>query len=187
MVLFGLTLLALMTCGACTPSRTVNAQSLKNAKDRKPAPDFELKDVNGKVIRLSDYKGKAVMIDFWATWCGPCQIEIPWFIDFQRKYKDQGFIVLGVSLDDDGWKAVTPFAEKMRINYPIVMGNDSTADLYGAAEALPTTVLIDREGNVASVHVGLAGKQEFQDAIEKLLEAPAETHAALRRSVNRAN
>jgi peroxiredoxin len=130
--------------------------------------------VNGKVIRLSDYKGT-------------CQIEIPWFIDFQRKYKDQGFVVIGVSLDDDGWKAVTPFAQKMRINYPIVMGNDPTADLYGAAEALPTTVLVDRNGNVASIHVGLAGKQEFQDAIEKLLEAPAETHAALRNPGDRTN
>jgi peroxiredoxin len=173
-------LVGLLASTACAPSRTVSAQSLKSSKDRKPAPDFELKDVNGKVIRLSDYKGKAVMIDFWATWCGPCQVEIPWFIDFQRKYKDQGFVVIGVSLDDDGWKAVTPFAEKMKINYPIVMGNDPTADLYGAAEALPTTVLIDRNGNVASIHVGLAGKQEFQDAIEKLLEAPSETHTAVR-------
>jgi peroxiredoxin len=183
----GMVLGGLLACLACSPSHPVSAQSLKSAKERKPAPDFELKDVNGKVIRLSDYKGKAVMIDFWATWCGPCQIEIPWFIDFQRKYKDQGFVVIGVSLDDDGWKAVTPFAEKMRINYPIVMGNDPTADLYGAAEALPTTVLVDRNGNVASIHVGLAGKQEFQDAIEKLLEAPAETHAALRNPGDRTN
>jgi peroxiredoxin len=166
-------LFILLECLACSPARTVNAQSVSSEKDRKPAPNFELKDVNGKVIRLSDYKGKAVMLDFWATWCGPCQIEIPWFMDFERKYRDQGLVVIGVAMDDDGWKSVKPFMEQMKINYRIVMGDDHTADLYGGLEALPTTVLVDRDGRVASMHVGLAGKQEFQDAIEKLLETPA--------------
>lgn len=175
MALFGL-----LACLACSHSRPANAQSVKETKDRKTAPDFELKDANGKTVRLSDFKGKAVMVDFWATWCGPCKIEIPWFIDFERKYKDQGFVVIGVAMDDEGWPVVKPFVDQMRMNYRVVMGNDHTADLYGGIEALPTTVLIDREGKVASVHVGLAGKQEFQDAIEKLLETPAETHAALR-------
>jgi cytochrome c biogenesis protein CcmG/thiol:disulfide interchange protein DsbE len=169
----GVALLGLLACLACSPTRTVNAQSMKAASDRKPAPDFDLKDVNGKVIHLSDYKGKAVLLDFWATWCGPCQIEIPWFMDFERKYKDQGFVVIGVAMDDEGWQVVKPFVEQMRINYRVLLGNDHTADLYGGLEALPTTVLVDRDGRVASIHVGLAGKQEFQDAIEKLLETPA--------------
>jgi cytochrome c biogenesis protein CcmG/thiol:disulfide interchange protein DsbE len=156
----------------------VHAQSVKEAKDRQEAPDFELKDINGQMVKLSDFKGKAVMIDFWATWCGPCQIEIPWFMDFERKYKDAGLVVIGVAMDDDGWKAVKPFVEQMKMNYRVVLGNDHTADLYGGIEALPTTVLIDRDGKVASMHVGLAGKKEFEDAIEKLLQTAAQTHTA---------
>jgi cytochrome c biogenesis protein CcmG/thiol:disulfide interchange protein DsbE len=173
LVLFGL-----MTCLACSPSRTAHAQSLKQTGDRKDAPEFALKDMNGKTVRLSDFKGKALVVDFWATWCGPCQIEIPWFMDFERKYKDQGFAVIGIAMDDEGWQAVKPFAEKMKMNYRVVLGNDQTADLYGGIEALPTTILIDRDGKIAGTHVGLAGKQDFQDAIEKLLETPAQTRTA---------
>ena len=171
----GAALCGLMACLACSPDRPVHAQSVKDSKDRQQAPDFELKDVNGKTVRLSDFRGKAVMVDFWATWCGPCQIEIPWFIDFERKYKDQGFVVIGVAMDDEGWPVVKPFIEQMKMNYRVVIGNDHTADLYGGIEALPTTVLIDRDGKVASTHVGLAGKQEFQDVIENLLYVPAKT------------
>ncbi len=168
----------LVTCLGCSQAPTAHAQSLKEAGDRKAAPDFELKDVNGKTVRLADFRGKIVMVDFWATWCGPCQIEIPWFIDFERKYKDQGFVVIGVAMDDEGWPVVKPFIEQMKMNYRVVIGNDHTADLYGGIDALPTTVIIDRDGRIASMHVGLAGKQEFQDAIEKLLQTPAQTHTA---------
>jgi len=175
----GMALFGLMACLACSPERPVHAQSVKESKDRKAAPDFELKDVNGKIVKLSDFRGKTVMVDFWATWCGPCQIEIPWFIDFERKYKDQGFAVIGVAMDDEGWPVVKPFIEQMKMNYRVVIGNDKTADLYGGIEALPTTVLIDRDGRIASMHVGLAGKQEFQDAIEKLLQAPAPISSAM--------
>jgi peroxiredoxin len=149
------------------------AEPVKPEKDRKPAPDFALKDTDGKTVKLSDYKGKVVLLDFWATWCGPCNIEIPWFTDFQRRYKDRGFEVLGVSMDDDGWKAINPFVTEKNINYRIVLGNDLIGDQYGGIEALPTAFIIDREGRIASVHVGLSGKKEFEDAIQKLLEAPA--------------
>jgi cytochrome c biogenesis protein CcmG/thiol:disulfide interchange protein DsbE len=148
-------------------SRPVNV--VKDNKDRKAAPDFELKDANGKIVHLSDFRGKVVLLDFWATWCGPCGIEIPWFTDFQRKYKDRGFDVLGVSMDDGGWKDVKPFVAEKKINYPVLLGDDRTSDLYGGVEALPTTFVIDREGRVASVHVGLVDKKEFDDAIQKLL------------------
>jgi cytochrome c biogenesis protein CcmG/thiol:disulfide interchange protein DsbE len=147
--------------------------SVKADRDRKNAPDFELKDARGKVVRLSDYRGKVVLLDFWATWCGPCQIEIPWFTEFERRYKDRGFEVLGVSMDEDGWKAVNPFVNEQKINYRIVLGNDQTGDLYGGIEALPTTFVIDRDGRIASVHVGLSGRREFEDAIQKVLDAPA--------------
>ncbi len=142
-------------------------------KDRKPAPEFELKDADGKTVRLSEYKGKVVLLDFWATWCGPCKIEIPWFIDFERKYKDQGFAVIGVSMDEEGWTVVKPFVSELAINYRILQGSDATAQLYGGVEALPTTFLIDRDGRIAATHVGLAGKDDFEDGIKLLMARPS--------------
>jgi cytochrome c biogenesis protein CcmG/thiol:disulfide interchange protein DsbE len=153
---------------------------LKDTTDRKKAPDFALKDSHGNVVHLSDYKGKVVLLDFWATWCGPCNIEIPWFTDFERRYKDRGFEVLGVSMDDDGWKAINPFVTAKQINYKIVLGDDMTSDQYGSVEALPTTFVIDREGRIASIHIGLSGKKEFEDAIEKLLDSPVPAGGAKR-------
>jgi cytochrome c biogenesis protein CcmG/thiol:disulfide interchange protein DsbE len=156
---------------ACAPQEPAR-KAVKDDKDRKAAPDFELKDAEGKAVKLADYKGKVVLLDFWATWCGPCAIEIPWFVEFQRKYKDRGFEVLGISMDDDGWKAITPFVESKKINYRVLLGNDSTGDLYGGVEALPTTFVIDREGRIASVHIGLSSRKDFEDAIEQLLAPP---------------
>ena len=162
----------------CSSPRTVSAQSVKPAKDRKLAPDFTLKDASGKAVKLSDYRGKAVIIDFWATWCGPCKVEIPWFIEFQRKYKDRGLVVLGVASGDEDWTVVRPFAEQMKINYPVLQGNDTTADLYGGIEALPTTFIVDREGRIAKIHIGLASKEDFENAIEKILDSHADAQPA---------
>jgi cytochrome c biogenesis protein CcmG/thiol:disulfide interchange protein DsbE len=166
----------------CSPSRPVKAASLKPDKERHAAPDFALKDANGKTVRLSDYKGKVVLLDFWATWCGPCRIEIPWFMDLERKLKDQGFSVLGVSMDDEGWDAVKPFVNELGINYRIVIGNDSTAEKYGGIEALPTTFLIDREGKIAAVHVGLTSRNEIENGIEQLLQAPSRLSGGFNRA-----
>jgi peroxiredoxin len=146
------------------------ASSSHSDKERKAAPEFELKDADGKTVRLSDYKGKVVLLDFWATWCGPCKIEIPWFIEFERQYKDKGFAVIGVSMDEEGWTVVKPFVTELAINYRVLQGNDSTADLYGGVSALPTTFLIDREGRVAWKHEGLAGKDDFEDRIKNIME-----------------
>jgi peroxiredoxin len=157
----------------CSPAKSAKAASLKPDGERHTAPDFALKDADGKTVRLSDYKGKVVLLDFWATYCGPCKIEIPWFMDFERKHKDQGFAVLGVDMDDEGWDAVKPFVNDVGINYRIVVGNDSTADKFGGIEALPTTFLIDRDGKIADVHVGLTSKSEFENAIEQLLQTSA--------------
>ena len=163
-------LLGVVACSPSHPPRPV----AKKANNRKAAPNFSLKDASGKVVQLADYKGKVVLLDFWATWCGPCKIEIPWFTEFERKYKDRGFEVLGVSMDDDGWKSVNPFVQEKKINYRIVMGDDKTGDQFGGLEALPTTFVIDRYGRIASVHVGLTNKKDFSDAIEELLEDPVQ-------------
>ena len=156
----------------------------------KPAPEFSLKDGNGQTVHLADYRGKVVLLDFWATWCGPCKIEIPWFIDFERQFKDQGFAVLGVSMDEDGWNAIKPYMQSMKMNYRVLLGNDAISTAYGGLDSLPTTLLIDRDGGIASTHVGVSmGKEEFKDAIVKLLEttsvsapvAPRDTVAVLAR------
>ena len=159
----------LQSCSKETIS--VKAASLKAEKDRHQAPDFALKDPDGKLVHISDYKGKVVLLDFWATWCGPCKIEIPWFVDLQRKNKDRGFEVLGVSMDEEGWETVKPFLTDLGVNYRVVMGNDATAEMYGGVEALPTTFLIDRAGKIAAVHVGLASRKDFIDGVEQLLQA----------------
>jgi peroxiredoxin len=162
---------SMMMLGGCSSSKAVNAAGavMKTEKERKSAPEFELKDADGKTVRLSDYKGKVVLLDFWATWCGPCKIEIPWFIDFERKYKNKGFAVIGVSMDEEGWTAVKPFVSELAINYRILQGNDAIAELYGGVDALPTTFLIDRDGKIAETHAGLAGKDDFEDGIKKLV------------------
>src|SRR5579871_7005584 len=152
------------------PSRAADTAPVKPAGDRKPAPDFALKDADGKVVHLSDYRGKVVLLDFWATWCGPCKIEIPWFIDFQRKDQQKGLVVLGVSMDDDGWQVVKPFVASMKVNYRVLLGTDQTAQLYGGVDALPTTFLIDRQGKIAAVHVGLADRKDFERGIDELLQ-----------------
>ena len=165
--------IALVLAG-CNSSKPVKAAATasKDEKALKAAPEFELKDADGKTVRLSDYKGKVVLLDFWATWCGPCKIEIPWFIEFERTYKDKGFAVIGVAMDDEGWTVVKPFISELAINYRILKGNDATGDLYGGIEALPTTFLIGRDGKIAASHVGLTGKDEFEDGIKKLMGAP---------------
>jgi peroxiredoxin len=174
-VLLAAGIAAIMVLGGCSSSKPVKAAgvAVKSDKERRSAPEFELKDADGKTVRLSDYKGKVVLLDFWATWCGPCKIEIPWFIDFERKYKDQGFAVIGVSMDEEGWSVVKPFVSELAINYRVLQGSDATAQLYGGVEALPTTFLIDRDGKIASTHVGLAGKDDIEDGIKKLVARPS--------------
>ena len=157
---------ALLT--GCSPSSPVRAASSSD-KSRKAAPDFILTDANGASVRLSDYKGKVVLLNFWATWCGPCKIEIPWFIELEKSYRDRGFITLGISMDEDGWKAVKPFMGHTAINYPVMIGNDRLAELYGGVDSLPSTFLIDRQGRIAFTHLGLVAKRDYETEIQQLI------------------
>jgi cytochrome c biogenesis protein CcmG/thiol:disulfide interchange protein DsbE len=159
--------------GCASDPFTVRAASVKPDKDRHIAPDFALKDADGKTVHLADYKGKVVLLDFWATWCGPCKIEIPWFMDIERRKKDKGFEVLGVAMDDNGWEDVKPFLAELKVNYRVVIGDDATSNAYGGVESLPTTFLIDREGKIAAIHIGLAGRKDFEDGVEELLRETA--------------
>ena len=151
-------------------STGLTSSGLKAVGDRKPAPDFVLPDSSGKAVRLSDFRGKAVLLNFWATWCAPCKLEIPWFVEFEHSYGDRGFAVVGVSMDEDGWKSVTPYMEAVKVNYPVVIGNDEVSKAFGGVESLPATLLIDKAGRIASAHVGLYGKGDYEAEIKALLE-----------------
>jgi peroxiredoxin len=134
------------------------------------APGFTLPDSEGAPVNLAKYKGKVVLLDFWATWCHGCKLEIPWFMEFEKKYKHSGLAVIGVSMDDDGWKLVKPFIKEKGMNYPVVVGNQDLAKLYGLT-SLPVTLLIDREGKIAATHVGMVDKDAFESELRKLLQA----------------
>lgn len=139
------------------------------SESRRTAPDFSLTDAMGRTVRLSDYRGRVVLLNFWATWCPPCKIEIPWFVEFENKYQAGGLTVLGVSMDEDGWKAVRPFLAARNINYTILLGNEEVSRLYGGIDSLPTTLLIGRDGRTEFYHAGLIGRAEYQTEILELL------------------
>jgi peroxiredoxin len=160
----------LLTSGCSDPRlETASQTKVKPDEQRKSAPGFALKDSDGRTVNLADYKGKVVMLNFWATWCGPCKIEIPWLIDFEQKYKDRGFAVVGISMDEEGWDAVKPYIQNSKINYRILLGTDTVAQSYGGVDSLPTTFLIDPAGKIASTHVGLVSKSDYENEIEHLL------------------
>jgi peroxiredoxin len=137
----------------------------------KPAPlDVTLKDMNGKDIRLADYKGQVIFLNFWATWCGPCKVEIPHFVELQEKYRDRGVIFLGLSVDDPVEK-LRPFAEQYKMNYPVLIGLDreDVQDAFGGLLGVPVTFIIDRSGTICRQHQGLATLEQFERVIQALL------------------
>ena len=160
-------LLTLAGIAAAADPSTVRAV-LQPAVERKPAPEFALKDRSGKTVTLKKYRGKVVLLDFWATWCHGCKEEIPWFSEFQRRYASQGLTVVGVSLDEDGWKVVKPFLETASVPYRIVLGDDPTAKKYGI-ENMPDTFLIDRHGRIAAAYAGLVDKDDVEANIRAML------------------
>jgi peroxiredoxin len=146
------------------------AQSdLKATSERRLAPDFILKDASGKDVKLAELQGKVVLVNFWATWCEGCQVEIPWFVEFQKEYAGRGFVVVGISMDDDGWKSVKPWLKEKKVNYPILIGNEGLGKQYGL-DGMPLTALVDREGRIADLHPGIVEKAATQQKIRALLQ-----------------
>jgi peroxiredoxin len=142
---------------------------LQPANARKAAPQFALKDSSGSTIRLSDYRGKVILVDFWATWCTGCKKEIPWFSEFQRRYGAQDLVVVGVSMDEGGWTVVKPFLAEHHVPYRMLVGDDRTAQQYGIRE-MPDTFLIDRQGRVAAAYIGgLVDKDDIEANIRTLI------------------
>ena len=136
-----------------------------------PAPDFELRTLDGRIVKLSDYRGQAVLLNFWATWCSPCKIEMPWFVDVQKQYGKDGLVVLGVAMDDTDSAKIAEFAHEMGVNYPVLLGTDKVSDDYGDVRSLPTTFYIDRNGMIVAKAVGLLGREEVENDVKKALSS----------------
>ena len=134
------------------------------------APEFSLKSVpDGKTVTLSSLRGKAVVVNFWATWCGPCKIEMPWLVDLQKKYGDQGLQIVGITKEDYDEATIAKFTKKMGVNYTVLVGNQQVVDLYGGVGGLPTSFFVNRSGKVVHEIIGLDSESKFEDAIKKAL------------------
>lgn len=143
----------------------------------KPLPNFELTNLEGAKMHPSDFKDKVLLVNFWATWCSPCIVEIPWFVEFQKKYGPQGLQVVGISMDDTGLKDVVPFVKKHNMSYTILMGDEKTAEQFGGIMGLPTSFLVDRNGKLYSMHRGLVSREKVEEELVALLGAPHSTEA----------
>jgi len=163
------TALLILFAGAAVSAQPTLRVDLKPAANRTLAPDFALADSAGKTAHIADYRGKVVLLDFWATWCHGCKLEIPWFVQFHRAYADKGLSVIGAAMDDEGWSVVKPFLAKTDVPYRIVTGNDALMKLYGLA-SLPDTFLIDKKGRIAAAYTnGLVDKENIESNIKALL------------------
>ena len=156
---FGILAAVCLVSFACTIARPV--------KLPKTAPDFALNDSEGVRIKLSDYKGRVVLLNFWATWCKGCVLEIPWFIEFQERYKENGLTIIGVSIDDS-WKPVKAFVEEKKVNYPIVLDTEGLRKIY-ELNSMPMTLLIDRIGEIAVSYIGVVDKDACESKLRALL------------------
>jgi thiol-disulfide isomerase/thioredoxin len=167
--------------GELVPATGDNGAQTVSPLNGKPAPEFDLKDLTGNKVSLESYRGKAVLINFWATWCGPCRLETPWIVELRNKYAAQGFEVLGVDTEGDdlekndkaGWAKATAAAGKFvaeeKISYPVLLDGDSISRDYGGLDDLPTSFFVDRKGVVVAAQVGLTSESDIESKIEKAL------------------
>lgn len=154
--------------GQVATSSAKSADDLIPAGSRAAAPDFTLTDVTGTAITLSKYKGKVVLLDFWATTCGGCKIELPWYVDFDHTYRDKGLSAIGLDMYGETADVIKPFMKKWNMDYPVAIGTDEIGDRFGLKE-MPLTLLIDRNGKIAVSHTGVVDKAVFEDDIQRLL------------------
>jgi thiol-disulfide isomerase/thioredoxin len=160
-VLLGFVLLAGVFAGGVLPAQDASTLAV--------APAWKLNDLSGHEVSSGQFKGKVVVLDFWATWCVPCIGEIPGYIELQKKYGDQGLVIVGVSVDQKGPEVVAKFAKAKGMNYTIVMGDDTIADAFGGLQAIPTTFLIDREGRIVHRKVGAVPHDEYEKLVQQAL------------------
>jgi cytochrome c biogenesis protein CcmG/thiol:disulfide interchange protein DsbE len=173
-VIAGITAVSALAIYSLTASNTLpgvpSARATEvTASQVSPAPNFTLKDINGKAVSLSDYRGKVVVLNFWATWCSPCIREIPDFNDLQKKYGSAGLQFLGVAVDDEGLAKVKPWAESHGIAYPVLLPDQEIFKKYGDMSAIPVTIIIDRNGNITERYVGARQKQVLEEKLLPLL------------------
>ena len=185
-LLFLLTLIVTTNFSACN-SGAANSKSSAADAPRPDEPIVTFKNLEGQDVPLASLKGKVVIVNFWATWCEPCRVEIPWMIDFQQKYADKGFTLLGVAMDEEGKPVVQPFVQTTpfnvnghptTMNYPIVLGNDDIASKFGGLLGLPTSIVVSRDGKVEKRYIGSVSKDALEKDIQSLLASPqnGETH-----------
>ena len=168
LIIYGIVALCLL--GIYVAGRR-SAQKPKPTASGNLAPDFTLTDLDGRKLTLSDYRGKVVLLDFWATWCGPCRTEIPHFVEMQNTYGPQGFQVIGISMDDDA-KPVREFAQHYKLNYPVAVGDDKLADRFGGVLGLPVNFIIDRQGRIHAKYLGATDVSVFDEAVKNVLAKP---------------
>ncbi len=162
-------IVAVMLSAGIRVARTNRANASAPGLMGNLAPDFELQTLDGKNLKLSDLRGKAVLLNFWATYCGPCKIEMPWFVELQNEYGPQGFQIIGVAMDDASTEDIAKFAKEMGVNYPILLGKESVGVSYGGVNALPTTFFLDRDGKLIAREFGLQSRSVFVDHIKRAL------------------
>ena len=171
-VFFGvLTGFGLLVAAPLASPSGITPADITAAGSRKAAPSIALREATGKKHQLSDYKGRVLLLDFWATWCTGCKLEIPWFMEFEKKYGGKGLSAIGVAVDDEGWRTIKAYLAEHPITYPVVLGDmDVMEKKFGLPASLPVTLLIDRNGRIASTHAGVVEKEKFEADIRQLLE-----------------
>jgi thiol-disulfide isomerase/thioredoxin len=159
-------------------ARRAGSGQADNPLKNKVAPDFTLESLDGKTMHLSDFRGKAVLLNFWATWCGPCKIETPWLVELQSQYGSQGLQVVGVAMDDSGKEEIARFAKEMGMNYPVLLGKEAVGDAYGGVPYLPESFFIGRDGKIVDKIMGIDSRSVIEDGIKKTLKTQAASTSA---------
>jgi thiol-disulfide isomerase/thioredoxin len=172
-------LVAVMLVTGIRMSRQTGAVAPKTGLMGLTAPDFELQAVDGSSLKLSHLRGKAVLLNFWATYCAPCKVEMPWFVQLQNQYGPQGLQIVGVAMDDADAEDIAKFAKDLGVNYPILIGKEAVGITYGGVNVLPTTFFLDRNGKVVAREFGLQSRSVFVDHIKEAL-GPSATAQALK-------